>query len=88
MVKFIFKKVKTHTESVGVMGLMGNKGSISIRFEINESTVCFTNAHLAAKDKEVLKRNQNLNDILNKTKFNDENNNLLPGIINLFNQKN
>jgi len=34
---------------VGVMGVGGNKGSVSIRFNIYDSSVCFICSHLAAK---------------------------------------
>lgn len=57
--------IKTDSVSVGVMGYLGNKGGISIRFQLLESSFCFTSAHLTAHKGKVEQRNQNFYDILN-----------------------
>ncbi|KAI9598136.1 Endonuclease/exonuclease/phosphatase [Syncephalis fuscata] len=41
----------------GFGGRYGNKGGISMRLVINDSSICFTNCHLAAGQKEVSQRN-------------------------------
>jgi phosphatidylinositol-bisphosphatase len=36
----------------------GNKGGVSTRFQLDDSTFCFTNSHLAAHDDAIARRNQ------------------------------
>lgn len=36
------------TAAVGIMGVVGNKGGVSIRFRLYDSTLCFICSHLAA----------------------------------------
>ncbi|KAK4280631.1 hypothetical protein QN277_012233 [Acacia crassicarpa] len=55
----------------GIMGCMGNKGSISIRFCLHETSFCFVCSHLASGGTEVDRRQRNANatDILSQTSF-------------------
>ena len=53
----------------GLSGVLGNKGSIALRFDINDIGLCFINCHLAAHQKNIVARNNNLNSILNSTRF-------------------
>ncbi|KAI4352066.1 hypothetical protein L6164_006352 [Bauhinia variegata] len=55
----------------GIMGCLGNKGSISIRFCLHETSFCFVCSHLASGGKEVDQRQRNANavDILSNTNF-------------------
>ncbi len=62
--------VRTATEGVGVLGMMGNKGGVAIRFNLYETSFCFINAHLAPHMDAVARRNQNYNDIVRRTNFN------------------
>jgi phosphatidylinositol-bisphosphatase len=59
--------LKVDSVSVGVMGLIGNKGAISIRFQLYESSFCFTCAHLTAHQGKIEQRNHNFGEILNKS---------------------
>ena len=43
------KYVQTDRVGVGVMGMMGNKGGVSIRLQFYDSTICFVNSHFAAQ---------------------------------------
>jgi phosphatidylinositol-bisphosphatase len=54
---------------VGVMGMMGNKGGVSIRLHFYDSTLCFVCAHLAAHRENVAGRNQDFANVYNKTTF-------------------
>eukprot|EP01138_Halocafeteria_seosinensis_P013564 gb/GECG01013853.1/.p1 GENE.gb/GECG01013853.1/~~gb/GECG01013853.1/.p1 ORF type:complete len:870 (+),score=105.76 gb/GECG01013853.1/:1-2610(+) len=56
---------------VGVMGVMGNKGGTSIRFNLYDTSFCFTSSHLAAKRGNVSARNSDFASIINKTEFQD-----------------
>jgi len=62
--------VRTATEGVGVLGMMGNKGGVAIRFNLYETSFCFINSHLAPHMDAVARRNQNYNDIVRRTNFN------------------
>lgn len=56
-------KISTASASCGIMGVVGNKGAVGIRFRLFESYLCFINCHLAAHPQQVLRRNQDLNDL-------------------------
>ncbi|XP_062002012.1 type I inositol polyphosphate 5-phosphatase 8 isoform X1 [Rosa rugosa] len=55
----------------GIMGYLGNKGSISISMTLHKTTFCFVCAHLTSGEKEgdEMKRNSDVIEILKKTKF-------------------
>ncbi|OIW05089.1 hypothetical protein TanjilG_06225 [Lupinus angustifolius] len=55
----------------GIMGYLGNKGSISISMTLYQTTFCFVCTHLASgeKDGDEIKRNFDVSEILKKTKF-------------------
>jgi len=57
---------------VGVMGVMGNKGGVSLRLRIYDSTFCFVCAHLAAHRNAVAQRNADFAAIMAKTEFRDD----------------
>ncbi|KAK7245239.1 hypothetical protein RIF29_40074 [Crotalaria pallida] len=55
----------------GIMGYLGNKGSISISMTLYHTTFCFVCTHLASgeKDGDEVRRNLDVAEILKKTKF-------------------
>ncbi|KAH7331051.1 hypothetical protein KP509_20G013300 [Ceratopteris richardii] len=55
----------------GVMGYLGNKGSISISLRLHQTTFCFICSHLTSGEKEgdELRRNCDVNVILKRTYF-------------------
>ncbi|CAL9770823.1 unnamed protein product [Musa acuminata subsp. burmannicoides] len=55
----------------GIMGCLGNKGSVSVRFWLHETSFCFVCCHLASGGKEgdELKRNSDAMEILSRTSF-------------------
>ncbi|OIV92113.1 hypothetical protein TanjilG_26971 [Lupinus angustifolius] len=55
----------------GIMGYLGNKGSISISMTLYNTTFCFVCTHLASgeKDGDEVRRNLDVSEILKKTKF-------------------
>ena len=63
------KYVHTDSVGVGVMGVMGNKGCVSIRLQFYDSTLCFTCLHLAAHRENVTGRNADFANVYNKTSF-------------------
>lgn len=66
------KSVSTTSVGTGLMGYMGNKGAVTARFVLGETTrVVFINAHLAAgNDKNSLeRRNWDYSQIVSRTKF-------------------
>ncbi|KVH88371.1 hypothetical protein Ccrd_024004, partial [Cynara cardunculus var. scolymus] len=55
----------------GIMGCLGNKGSVSIRFQLHDTSFCFVCSHLASGGGEgdERNRNSNANEIFSRTSF-------------------
>jgi len=73
---FVLSKHQPHVRyvvaasvGVGVLGMGGNKGGVSIRLQFYDSTLCFVCSHLAAHRENVAGRNADFANILNKTSF-------------------
>lgn len=56
---------------IGLMGYMGNKGSVSVSMSIFQSRLCFVCSHLSSgqKDGAEQRRNSDVNEILRRTHF-------------------
>ncbi|EOY16869.1 DNAse I-like superfamily protein isoform 1 [Theobroma cacao] len=65
------QNLKVSTVGVGVMGYIGNKGSISVSMSIYQTHFCFVCTHLTSgeKDGDELKRNADVHEILRRTHF-------------------
>lgn len=63
------KYVNTSNVGVGVMGMMGNKGGVSIRLQFYDSSLCFVCSHLAAHRENVTGRNADFANVFQKTTF-------------------
>eukprot|EP00945_MAST-04E_sp_MAST-4E-sp1_P001097 g1097.t1 len=61
--------VQSANAASGIMGVLGNKGGSSIRFQFYDTTVCFVCSHLAAHRGNVGGRNSDFASILEKTEF-------------------
>lgn len=55
--------------STGVLGLMGNKGGVAVRFNLRDTSLCFISAHLAASRASVQARNNDAAEIIRRTVF-------------------
>ncbi|KAK7359514.1 hypothetical protein VNO77_01475 [Canavalia gladiata] len=55
----------------GIMGCLGNKGSVSVRFQLHETSFCFVCTHLASGGREGDEkyRNSNVAEIFSRTSF-------------------
>ncbi|RUS19167.1 Endonuclease/exonuclease/phosphatase [Endogone sp. FLAS-F59071] len=53
----------------GLMGMMGNKGGVAIRFKLRDSYLCFVNSHLAALPTQTQRRNQDYSEICKRITF-------------------
>ncbi|CAG7874348.1 unnamed protein product [Brassica rapa] len=55
----------------GIMGYLGNKGSISISMSVHETSLCFVCTHLTSGEKEgdEVRRNLDVTEILKRTRF-------------------
>lgn len=66
------RRVLTTTASTGIMGIVGNKGGVSLRLTVYNTDLCFVCAHLAAHRDNVEGRNSDFHSIVSKTVFKDE----------------
>lgn len=62
-------RVQGQTAGVGVLGLMGNKGGVSVRLQFHDTTLCCVSAHLAAHRDNVAGRNADFANILQRVAF-------------------
>lgn len=63
------KDVRASSTGVGLLGMMGNKGGVSVRFSYYDSAVCIVCAHLAAHRGAVSARNADFKAIMDRTVF-------------------
>ncbi|XP_060207558.1 type I inositol polyphosphate 5-phosphatase 2-like isoform X3 [Lycium barbarum] len=56
---------------IGLMGYMGNKGSVSVSMSLFQSRLCFVCSHLSSgqKDGAEQRRNSDVNEIMKRTRF-------------------
>ncbi|WVY99102.1 hypothetical protein V8G54_031253 [Vigna mungo] len=75
---WVRSELKDHVQNMkvscvgrGLMGYLGNKGSISISMSLHETSFCFICSHLTSGQKEgdELRRNSDVMEILKKTRF-------------------
>ena len=57
----------------GLGGLHGNKGALTVRFVLDNSSLCFTNCHLAAGQNHTAQRNDDITAILESANLPKEN---------------
>eukprot|EP01134_Creolimax_fragrantissima_P006018 CFRG6018T1 len=60
-------KVVRSKEATGLGDFIGNKGGCGVKFTVEDTTICFVSAHLAAHEGEKFRerRNQDVSDIIN-----------------------
>ncbi|GAA0171982.1 hypothetical protein Leryth_005792 [Lithospermum erythrorhizon] len=65
------RNIKVSCVGRGLMGYLGNKGSISISMLLHQTSFCFVCSHLTSGEKEgdELRRNSDVMEILRKTRF-------------------
>lgn len=66
---YCIKELLYESIGTGLLGVMGNKGGVAIRFRLHDTTICFVNSHLAAHTEEYERRNQDFRDISSRLNF-------------------
>ncbi|KAL4586471.1 hypothetical protein LXL04_011107 [Taraxacum kok-saghyz] len=66
-----FRNPNVSCVGCGIMGCLGNKGSVSVRFQFHETSFCFVCCHLASGGREGDQKNRNSDaaEILSRTSF-------------------
>ncbi|KAI3818363.1 hypothetical protein L1987_12168 [Smallanthus sonchifolius] len=66
-----FRNPSVSCVGCGIMGCLGNKGSVSVRFQFHETSFCFVCTHLASGGREGDERfrNSNATEIFSRTSF-------------------
>lgn len=63
------RDIRCVSAGVGVMGVLGNKGGVSVHFYLHDSSICFVCSHLAAHRENIAGRNSDYHNIIEKTIF-------------------
>nr|XP_043614721.1 type IV inositol polyphosphate 5-phosphatase 3-like isoform X2 [Erigeron canadensis] len=84
---WVHRRLRKHIQNVhvsavgvGVMGYIGNKGSVSVSMSIYQTLFCFICTHLNSgeKDTDIAKRNADVHEIHKRTHFNSSSYSTLP----------
>lgn len=69
--KYCVSNVKVSSVACGIMGYLGNKGSVSVSMSIEGTSFCFITAHLASGEKkgDEGRRNHQVLEIFRRTSF-------------------
>ncbi|KAK9197333.1 hypothetical protein WN943_005469 [Citrus x changshan-huyou] len=69
--KYCISNVKVCSVACGIMGYLGNKGSVSVSMSIEGTSFCFVAAHLASGEKkgDEGRRNHQVSEIFKRTSF-------------------
>lgn len=59
----LVSRISTASASCGILGIVGNKGAVGVRFKIYDDYICYVNCHLAAHPNQIVRRNQDLADL-------------------------
>lgn len=63
------RNVASDSVGTGLMGRFGNKGGVGLRFDLHSTSFCFVNAHFAAHQEHVDKRNDDFRQVCQKLLF-------------------
>ncbi|EJD01693.1 DNase I-like protein [Fomitiporia mediterranea MF3/22] len=61
--------MRTSSVGTGIMGVLGNKGAVALRLTLGSTVITVVNAHLAAFDENIDRRNSDFRDLTQRLSF-------------------
>lgn len=63
------KHIASSAAGIGILNTLGNKGGVALRFQVDDTILCFVNCHLQAFDDMAAKRDADFHELTRRFSF-------------------